>query len=110
MTPERTDVTTHSDEPRTPEPTEPSRMPERDDPRQDELRTYLECWRLPGGRLAPEQMRALLAWSETPDEDRAGLEESLEATRQQVPARTLAPDQRRGHVSWIERLKGAFRP
>ena len=99
-------MTTQSDESRPPG----SGEPEPDATRQGELREYLECWRLPGGRLEPEQMRALLDWSETPDEDRAGLEESLEATRQQVPARSLAPDQRRGHVSWIERLKGAFRP
>ena len=75
----------------------------------EELREYLECWRLPGGRLAPNQMRALLDWSETPVEERKGIEESLALTRQQVPARSLAPDQRRGHVSWLERLRGLFR-
>ena len=76
----------------------------------EQLREYLECWRLPGGRLAPGQMRALLDWDETSPQERAGLEESLAQTRQEVPARSLAPDQRRGHVSWIERLKGVFRP
>ena len=75
----------------------------------EELREYLECWRLHGGRLAPNQMRALLDWSETPVEERKGIEESLALTRQQVPARPLAPDQRRGHVSWLERLRGLFR-
>ena len=75
----------------------------------EELREYLECWRLPGGRLTPNQMRALLDWSETPGEERKGIEESLALTRQQVPARSLAPDQRRGHVSWLERLRGLFR-
>jgi hypothetical protein len=101
---------TRPDDPtRASEPTDPTRSSEGDEGTRNDLREYLECWRLPGGRLAPEQMRALLAWSETPEEDRAGLQESLEATRQQVPARTLAPDQRRGHVSWIERLKGVFR-
>ena len=102
-------MTTQSDEPRRPEPAERG-APEGGEARQGELREYLECWRLPGGRLAPEQMRALLDWSETPEDDRAGLKESLEATRQEVPARSLAPDQRRGHVSWLERLKGFFRP
>ena len=76
---------------------------------QDELREYLECWRLPGGTLAPDQMRALLDWGGTPEEEKAGLEESLALTRQQVPTRSLAPDQRRGHVSWVDRLKGVFR-
>ena len=75
----------------------------------EELREYLECWRLPGGRLAPNQVRALLAWSETPMNERKSLEASLTLTQQQVPPRPLAPDQRRGHVSWFERLKGVFR-
>lgn len=76
----------------------------------EQLREYLHCWRLPGGRLAPEQTRALLAWSGTPDEERDGLRKSLELSEQQVPARSLAPKQRRGHVSWLDRLKGVFRP
>ena len=76
----------------------------------EQLREYLDCWRLPGGRLEPAQARALLEWSETPEEERKGLEKSLELTRQQVPSRSLAPNQRRGHVSWLDRLKGVFRP
>ena len=76
----------------------------------EQLREYLDCWRLPGGRLSPDQAQALLAWSGTPDEERAGLEKSLELSRQQVPTRSLAPTQRRGHVSWLDRLKGLFRP
>jgi hypothetical protein len=71
----------------------------------EQLQEYLHCWTLPGGRLTPDQTRALLAWDGTPDEEREGLETSLAATRQQVPAEPLAPNQRRGHVSWLDRLK-----
>jgi hypothetical protein len=72
---------------------------------QEQLQEYLHCWTLPGGRLTPDQTRALLSWSGTPDEQRAGLEASLAATQQQIPAEPLAPNQRRGHVSWLDRLK-----
>ena len=69
------------------------------------LREYLECWQLPG-----DQIRALLAWEGTPEEDREGLEQDLAATEQQVPPKSLAPNQRRGHNSWLDRIKGFFRP
>lgn len=72
---------------------------------QEELQDHLHCWTLPGGRLTPDQTRALLAWSDTPDEHPRGLEASLAATHQQVPAEPLAPNQRRGHVSWLDRLQ-----
>lgn len=72
---------------------------------QEQLQEYLHCWTLPGGRLTPDQTRALLSWSGTPEEQRAGLEASLAATKQQVPAKPLAPSQRRGHVSWPDRLE-----
>ena len=75
-----------------------------------QLRDYLECWQLPGGKLTPGQARALLAWTGTPDKERDRLKASLAITKQQVPARSLAPDQRRGHVSWLDRFKGLFRP
>jgi hypothetical protein len=87
--------------PNDPEPKEPH-SPE-------QLREYLHCWTLPGGTLAPEQVRALLAWSDTPEEERRRLRASLETMQQQVPARSLAPNQRRGHVSWLDRLKGFLR-
>jgi hypothetical protein len=70
-----------------------------------DLQEYLHCWTLPGGRLTPDQTRALLSWSGTPDEQRERLEANLAATQQQVPAQPLAPNQRRGHVSWLDRLK-----
>jgi hypothetical protein len=75
---------------------------------QEELQEYLHCWTLPGGRLTPEQTRALLAWSGTPEAERAGLEANLASTQQEVPAEPLAPNQRRGHVSWLDRLKHVF--
>ena len=83
---------------------------ENGEPSPEQLREYLHCWSLPGGRLEPAQAQALLDWSETPDEAREGLEKSLELTKQQVSTRSLAPTQRRGHVSWLDRLRGVFRP
>jgi hypothetical protein len=71
----------------------------------EQLQDFLHCWTLPGGTLPPDQARALLAWSETPDEERRALTASIAATEQQVEAKRLAPNQRRGHVSWLDRLK-----
>lgn len=79
--------------------------PESETHTQAELQEYLHCWQLPGGRLAPEQARALLEWDGTPEEEREGLEASIRATEQQVEAEPLTPNQRRGHVSWLDRLK-----
>ena len=75
---------------------------------QEQLREYLHCWQLPGGRLTPEQARALLTWDGTPDEERDALKASLVLSQQQVEAKPLAPNQRRGHVSWLDRLKHLF--
>ena len=71
----------------------------------EELQEYLHCWTLPGGRLTPDQTRALIAWDGTPEAERAGLESSLALAGQQVPADPLAPNQRRGHMGWLDRLK-----
>jgi hypothetical protein len=71
----------------------------------EQLQEYLRCWQLPGGVLAPDQARALLAWSETPNEERRALKASIAATEQQVEAKRLDPNQRRGHVSLLDRLK-----
>lgn len=76
-----------------------------DEHTEEELQEYLRCWTLPGGRLTPDQTRALVAWDGTPETERAGLEADLASTQQQVPAEPLAPKQRRGHVSWLDRLK-----
>jgi hypothetical protein len=98
---------------RQPEP-EPGTAAGNDEPPREShtpeaLREYLHCWTLPGGRLAPEQARALLAWDETPEDERPRLRASLESMQQQVPATSLAPTQRRGHVSWRDRIKALFR-
>ena len=71
----------------------------------EQLHEFLHCWTLPGGTLPPDQAHALLSWSGTPDEERRALKASIAATRQQVEATRLAPNQRRGHVSWLDRLK-----
>lgn len=71
----------------------------------EQLHEFLHCWTLPGGTLPPDQARALLAWSETPPEERRALKASIAATEQQVEAKRLTPNQRRGHVSWLDRLK-----
>jgi len=72
---------------------------------QEELREYLRCWQLPGATLAPDQARALLAWSGTPDEERRALKASIAAAEQQADATRPKPTQRREHVSWFDRLK-----
>lgn len=71
----------------------------------EQLHEFLHCWSLPGGTLPPNQARALLAWSGTPDEERRALKASIAATEQQVEAERLAPNERRGHVGWVDRLK-----
>jgi hypothetical protein len=74
----------------------------------EQLNEFLHCWQLPGGTLPADQARALLAWSATPSEEREALKASITATEQQVDAKRLAPNQRRGHVSWLDRLKHAL--
>ena len=73
-----------------------------------ELAGLLDGWRKPGGLLAPDQMRALIAWSGTPDDDRLALQALLATTQQAAEAKPLAPQQRRGHVSWLDRIRGLF--
>jgi hypothetical protein len=75
-----------------------------------QLADLLEASRRPGVILTRDQLRALIGWSGTPESDRAALREALELTQQQVDARSLAPQQRRGHVSWLDRLRGLLRP
>ena len=75
----------------------------------EQLREYLHCWTLPDAELAPNQIRALLAWSGTPEEERSRLKASLPTTEEQVPAQAPTPNQRQVHMSWLDRLKGVFR-
>ncbi len=74
-------------------------------PTPEHMREYLRCWQLPGGVLAPNQARALLSWDGTPEGEREALRASIAASEQQVDAKRLAPNQRRGHVGWLDRLK-----
>jgi hypothetical protein len=83
-------------------------MPDPKHRRPEELEELLRAWQRPGGVLPRDQLRALLAWSGTPDEERAGLEAALAATEQEVEAERLSPKQRRGHVSRLDRLKHLF--
>ena len=69
------------------------------------LLELLEFSRRPEAVLAPDDLRALIEWSGTPDADREALKSVLASTRQQVPATRLAPNQRRGHVSLLDRIK-----
>ena len=81
----------------------------RDAHRPEQLREYLHCWTLPGGTLAPDEVRALLAWDETPDDERPRLRASLATMQQQVPATPPAPTPRRGHVGWRDRIAAFLR-
>ena len=74
----------------------------------EQLREYLHCWTLPDAELAPNQVQALLAWSGTPEEERPRLKASLATTGQQMPGDSRAANQRRAHVSWLDRIKGLF--
>ena len=74
------------------------------------LGEYLECWRSPGGTLTANQIRALLAWGETPYTEREGLKASLAIIQQrEVQARSLAPKPPKRHARRLDRLKGIFR-
>lgn len=73
-----------------------------------QLAELLEESRRPGVVLTPDQLRALIDWSGTPEGDRTAFREALEVRHQHVKAAPLAPQQRRGHVSWLDRLRGLF--
>ena len=75
----------------------------------EQLREYLHCWTLPDAELSPNQVRALLAWSGTPEEERSRLKASLATMEEQVPAQAPTPNRRRGHKSWADRIKRLFR-
>ena len=71
----------------------------------EELSRFLDASRKPGGVLTPDQLRGLIAWEGTPNDERGALESRLVTTRQQVRAERLAPEQRRGHVSLLDRIR-----
>ena len=71
----------------------------------EQLGEFLELWRRPEGVLTPDQLRALIAWSGTPDEERDAVRSELNSRQQEAKAKPLAPNQRRGHVSLLERAR-----
>ena len=74
------------------------------------LGEYLECWRSPAGTLTANQIRALLAWGETPYTERERLKASLAIIQQrEMQARSLAPKRPKRHDSRLDRMKGIFR-
>ena len=74
----------------------------------EELGELLELWRRPEGVLSPPQLRALIAWSGTPAEERDALQVDLDSFEQVAEAMPLKPNQRRGHVSLLDRVRGFF--
>lgn len=75
----------------------------------EQLREYLRCWTLPDAELAPSEVRALIAWSGTPEEERPRLKASLPDTQERLPPQSPAPNQRRDRATWLDRIKGLLR-
>lgn len=75
----------------------------------EQLGEFLELWRRPEGVLSSDQLRALIVWSGTPDGEREALQADLDTTEQVVSAKPLAPNERRGHNSFLDRVRGFFR-
>ena len=73
----------------------------------EQLREYLRCWTLPDAELPANQVRALLAWSGTPDEERPRLKASL-AAQEHEGTPPVAPNPRRTRTSWLARIKRLF--
>jgi hypothetical protein len=82
----------------------------------ERLTEYLDFWRGPFGTLTADQIRALLAWRETPYAERERLKASLAIVQQhEAQARSLAPAHAPArspgnrHDSRLGRLKGILR-
>ena len=78
----------------------------------ERLSEYLDFWRSPFGALSANQIRALLAWRETPYAERDRLKASLAIVqKRELEARSLAPAPapRNHHDSPLRRLKRIFR-
>ena len=78
----------------------------------ERLSEYLDFWRSPLGALTANQIRALLAWGETPNAEIERLKAGL-ATIQKREAGTRslapAPSPPNRHNGRLGRLKGIFR-
>jgi hypothetical protein len=80
----------------------------------ERLSEYLDFWRSPFGALTANQIRALLAWRETPYSEIERLKASLAIIQQrELQARLLAPapapNPPNRNNSRLRRLKGIFR-
>jgi hypothetical protein len=80
----------------------------------ERLSEYLDFWRSPFGALTANQIRALLAWRETPYSEIERLKASLAIIQQrELQARLLAPapapDPPNRNNSRLRRLKRIFR-
>ena len=80
----------------------------------ERLSEYLDFWRSPFGALTANQIRALLAWRETPYSEIERLKASLAIIQQrELQARLLAPapapNPPHRNNSRLRRLKGIFR-
>ena len=75
----------------------------------DQLRETLAVWRRPNGVLSREQVRALIDWDGVSPEELQALKKDLATMEQTAEAKPLAPNQRRGHNSLLDRVRGLFR-
>lgn len=77
----------------------------------ERLSEYLDFWRSPFGTLTANQIRALLAWRETPHAEKERLKAGLAIIqKREVEARSLAPpNPPNRHDSRPGRLKRIFR-
>ena len=77
----------------------------------ERLSEYLDLWQSPSGALTADQIRALLAWHDTPYGERERLKASLAIIQlREAQARLApAPGPRNRQNSRLRRLKGIFR-
>ena len=77
----------------------------------ERLSEYLDLWRSPSGALTANQIRALLAWRETPYAEREGLKAGLAIIQLREAQARLAPAPcpRHRQNCRLRRLKGIFR-
>jgi hypothetical protein len=57
----------------------------------DQLRLFLEVWRREDGNLSLDQMEALAAWQETPEDVREALQPAIENGRRHAARTAPAP-------------------
>jgi hypothetical protein len=65
----------------------------------EQLGEFLDLWRRSDGAVSPDQLRALVAWSGTPDADRESMQAHLDALPQLTPAAERARVRAQGVLS-----------